>query len=124
MDLPTQIRAAGLPEPALELHFHPVRRWRWDLAWPDERVAVEIQGGTWSRGRHTRGRGYEEDCLKLAAGVLLGWRVLWVTTQMVADGRALALLEEILRPGPACARMLPECPPTDGSPPRRSRRNP
>jgi hypothetical protein len=45
------------------------------------------------RGRHVRGRGYERDCEKYNAAALAGWIVLRVTTDMIQDGRALALLE-------------------------------
>jgi hypothetical protein len=83
----TQLRLAGLPEP--EFRFAPPRRWRWDLCWPDRLVAVEVQGGTFAGGRHTRGKGYRNDCEKLNEGQLLGWLVLWVTPPMVKDGSAL-----------------------------------
>lgn len=88
-----QCRYAKLPEFNGEVPFHPRRKWRWDLAWPTKMIAVEVQGGTWAGGRHTRGAGYENDCEKLNAGVLLGWRVFWFTTAMVNDGRALATLQ-------------------------------
>lgn len=95
-DLPSLVRLAGLPEPALEATFAPGRRWRWDLSWPDYRVAVEIQGGVWTGGRHTRGKGYTNDCAKLCQGQLLGWLVLWVTTDQVRSGEALATVERAL----------------------------
>lgn len=88
------LAAAGLPAPTLEHRFAPPRRWRFDYAWPDQRIALEIEGGTWSGGRHVRGRGYENDCIKYNQAVLLGWTVLRVTTSMLRDGRALALLEQ------------------------------
>lgn len=87
-----QCRMHKLPEFNGEVPFHPKRKWRWDLAWPAKMIAIEVQGGTWAQGRHTRGQGYENDCEKLNAGVLLGWRVLWFTTTMVNDGRALAIV--------------------------------
>jgi len=68
-----------------EHRFHPTRRWRFDFAWPAIKVAVEIEGGTWAAGRHTRPAGYAGDCCKYNAAVLLGWRVLRYTTQMIAN---------------------------------------
>jgi very-short-patch-repair endonuclease len=91
------IRAVGLPDPIEEHRFAPPRRWRFDFAWPDRLLALEIEGGTWSGGRHVRGKGYEADCIKYSEAALLGWRVLRVTSEMVSDGRALALLERALR---------------------------
>lgn len=34
------------PEFVREHRFHPTRRWRFDFAWPDEKVALEVEGGT------------------------------------------------------------------------------
>src|SRR4051812_36399233 len=92
-----QLRAAGLPAPVAEHRFHPSRRWRFDVAWPDRMIALEIDGGTWSGGRHSRGDGYERDCEKANEAVIAGWSLLRVTGAMVTDGRALGLLERILR---------------------------
>lgn len=75
-----------------ELAFHPKRKWRFDLAWPDHKVAVEIDGGSWVGGRHTSGSGFEADCEKLSEAAALGWRVLRVTPKMVKDGRAVDVI--------------------------------
>ena len=90
------IRAAGLPEPAQQFRFHPVRRWRADFAWPDAMLLVEVDGATWSRGRHTRGAGFERDCEKTNAATLLGWRVLRFTRQQVESGYAIQTIEKAL----------------------------
>ena len=92
----THIRVVGLPEPESEYPFNPEREWRFDGAFPDRKIAYEVQGGTHSRGRHVRGEGYENDCEKLNAAQLLGWRVFYFTTEMVLDGRAIATLEKAL----------------------------
>lgn len=63
---------AALPEPVREHRFHPTRQWRFDFAWPDLRIAVEIDG----RGRHQTVDGARKDMAKHNAAVLLGWRVL------------------------------------------------
>jgi very-short-patch-repair endonuclease len=91
------LRAAGLPEPVRELRFHASRRWRFDLAYPDRMVAIEVDGATWTGGRHTRGAGYEADCEKVNEAILAGWTVLRFTSGMVDDGRALATVERVLR---------------------------
>lgn len=90
-----QVQLAGLPKPVGELHFHPTRRWRFDWAWPDQKLAVEVDGGLFVRGRHSRGRGSENDMEKLNEALILGWRVLRVSTDMVADGRALGFIERV-----------------------------
>ena len=91
-----QVTATGLPESVAEYQFDPDRKWRLDRAWPGHRVGVEVQGGTWSNGRHTRGEGYEQDCEKANGAALLGWIVLRVTPRMIDDGRALALIERAI----------------------------
>jgi very-short-patch-repair endonuclease len=68
--------AAGLPVPVPEFKFHPTRRWRFDYAWPDRRLAVEIEGAVWVNGRHTRGAGYLGDMQKYNSACVMGWRVL------------------------------------------------
>src|SRR5688572_10984501 len=71
--------AAGLPEPTPEHRFSPPRKWRFDFAWPDHRVALEVEGGAFTRGRHTRGAGFVKDMEKYNTATLAGWRVLRVT---------------------------------------------
>ncbi|MCZ7539740.1 MAG: hypothetical protein M5U29_07505 [Anaerolineae bacterium] len=77
--------ADGLPEPEREVMFARSRRWRFDFAWPAQRVAVECDGGTYTGGRHTRGGGYRRDAEKLNAAAALGWRVFRVTADMLRD---------------------------------------
>lgn len=64
------------PEIVTEHRFHPTRRWRFDLAIPEHRIAIEVEGGVWTRGRHTRGSGYLADLEKYNAAAALGWTVL------------------------------------------------
>jgi hypothetical protein len=84
-------RARGPQPPASTAHG-----WRFDYAWPPRRQALEIEGGTWTGGRHVRGRGYEGDCEKYNAAALAGWTVLRETTAMIRDGRALDWLRRAL----------------------------
>jgi len=72
-----------------EYRFTPDRRWRFDFAWPDLKVALEVEGGAFINGRHNRGAAFEADCEKYNVATALGWRVLRVTPRMVDDGRAL-----------------------------------
>lgn len=88
-ELATQLHLAGVPTPKTEWRFHPKRRWRFDFAWPDDALAVEVEGGTWTGGRHVRGSGFEADCEKYAEATLRGWRVLRVTAGHVKGGLAL-----------------------------------
>jgi len=91
-----QLATAGLPTPVREFRFSTERGWKIDFAWPDALVAVEIEGGTWTRGRHVRPRGFEADCEKYAELALAGWTLLRVTGAMVRDRRAMRLVERAL----------------------------
>ena len=90
----TQARIVGLPAPETEYRFHPTRKWRLDIAWPDLMIAVEVQGGVWSGGRHVRGAGYEADCEKANAAALAGWLLLRVTGGMIERGEAIKAIEQ------------------------------
>lgn len=94
-----QMKAAGLPTPKTEWKFHPTRRWRFDVAYPDLLVAIEVDGGTWHYGRHNRPAGYQRDCEKLNEALVLGWRVLRVTSVHVHSGEALGWVERALGVG-------------------------
>jgi len=85
--------------PSRELPFALVigRRWRFDLAWINYRVAVEREGGTWIQGRHTRGKGYAEDCVKYSEAAILGWAVIRLTSDKLAKKRRVETLAQIER---------------------------
>jgi hypothetical protein len=95
-DLLFQIRALGLPQPETEYRFHNTRKWRFDLAWPAQKIACEVEGGTWINGRHSRGSGFMADCEKYNEAALYGWAVLRVTGEHIRSGDAVRLIEKIL----------------------------
>ncbi len=72
----TMLRRAKLPPAVPEYRFHDERLWRFDYAWPMHHVALEVEGGVWTAGRHTRATGFLRDMEKYNAAVLDGWRVL------------------------------------------------
>lgn len=96
-ELVEQLVKAGVEVPLREVKFciHG-RQWRFDMAWAEQRVAVEVDGGAWSQGRHTRGAGFKEDCIKLNHAAREGWKVLRFTTDMVTDGTAAEFVKETL----------------------------
>ena len=90
--LALQCRLAGLPAPMREFRFAaPERQWRFDLYFPEGRLAVEVEGVTFRgpAGRHQRGDGLREDCVKYATALLKGIRVLRVMQDHVTSGQAL-----------------------------------
>lgn len=92
--------AAFLPAAVTEYRFHQTRKWRFDVAWPSERVAVEIEGGAYVAGRHSRGAGFEADIEKYAEAACLGWTVLRALPKHVRDGTAAAWLRRIADASP------------------------
>ena len=93
-ELEQQLALLQFPAHVREHMFHPVRRWRFDFAWPALMLAVEVEGATWAGGRHTRGSGFAKDCIKYNEAALLGWTVLRFTGAMVKDGQAVAYIEQ------------------------------
>lgn len=87
--------AHSLPVPYPEYRFCE-RKWRLDWAWPKWKVALEIDGGAWTGGRHTRGAGFIKDQEKRNRAVIMGWRVLHCTPQDVKSGTIFPLLKEML----------------------------
>jgi len=98
LSLLTQIAACQLPEPQTEVLGIPGRRFRFDYAWPERRIALEVDGATWTNGRHTRGSGVAKDCEKVCEAAIAGWTVVRVTTQQVENGQAIGWLERLLKP--------------------------
>ncbi len=91
------LRSVGLPAPVREHRFHPVRRWRFDYAWIDHKVALEVEGGVWTGGRHTRGAGFVGDMEKYNAAVVAGWRVVRVVPGKLCASATVGMLESLLQ---------------------------
>ncbi len=91
-----QMKITGLPKPKREFRFHDTRRWRFDFAYPEYRLGIEVEGGTWVQGRHSRGAGFEKDCEKYSEAAILGWLIIRMTTDMVKDGRGIAFVKRAL----------------------------
>jgi very-short-patch-repair endonuclease len=88
-------RAEGL-RPEREFRFMDDRKFRLDFAFPEQKVAVEVEGGTWIAGRHSRGSTMAKDMAKYNRGTILGWRILRYSTEMVTAGTAIDEVLEIL----------------------------
>ncbi len=73
-----------------EYKFHNTRRWRIDYAGFSKSTgcklcAVEYEGGAWSKGRHTRPKGFINDCDKYNELSILGWTLLRYTSEHLKD---------------------------------------
>lgn len=93
--LAAQLQAAGVSFEREQLLI-PGRRFRFDFVIIGSDLVIEVEGGTWSGGRHTSGVGFRSDCFKYNKALELGYRVLRYTTDMVTKGDAIAQVMEIL----------------------------
>jgi len=91
-----QVRALKLPTTTREHKFHPARTWRIDFAWPCRKLAVEIEGGIWTQGRHTRGAGVRADMEKYNTLASLGWTLLRFDGTAVTSGAAIQQVKQYL----------------------------
>lgn len=107
-------QAHGIPIPEAEYPFNKlspyparsktgrIRLWRLDFAWPKEAhdlyspVALEIDGGVWTGGRHTRGQGYIGDMEKFNEAVLQGWMCLHCTPTQLKTFEIAPLIKRAL----------------------------
>ncbi len=86
----------GLPTPVPEFRFHTSRRWRFDWCWVERKIALEIQGGIWTSGRHVRGAALLDEYEKLNEAAILGYRVLFCTPEQFARGDAIVLVQRAI----------------------------
>lgn len=76
--------------------FGKLRRWRFDWAFPEHRIAWEVDGGSWIGGRHSYGTGFEKDIEKMNHAMLLGWTVIRSTTAKKSKEAALEVIKGVL----------------------------
>jgi len=94
----------------VEYRFHPVRRWRFDYAFPDKKVYLEVDGGifgfyvtnkiTGERklivGGHNYGGQIRNEHEKRNAATLMGWRGLWCEPKFLLGHETIRILKEAL----------------------------
>lgn len=73
-----------------------LKDWRFDFAWPEYKLAVEIEGGAWIEGRHNRGQGFHDDLVKYGTAQVHGWTVYRCDGQLVRSGEALNRIQQLL----------------------------
>lgn len=87
-----RIEQAGLPLGEAQVQGIPGRKFKFDRAWVPEKVAVDINGGTFARMGHSTGTGIERDCVKACLAGVNGWLYLPLTKHMIEDGRAVDII--------------------------------
>ena len=94
------LKAVKLPKPVTEYAFVEDRGFRFDLAYPEEKVAIEVEGGTGHGGgksRHTTPDGFRRDCEKYNLAGTMGWNVQRFPPSMLRDGTAVELIARALK---------------------------
>ena len=87
------LRELGLTPFAREHMFHERRKWCFDFCVPAAKLGIEIEGGIYTNGGHTRGAGYQANLDKYNAAVCDGWHLLRFSVDDVRFGRDIAYLE-------------------------------
>lgn len=105
----------GFPPYEPEYRFHPRRRWRFDRAWPARKIAVELEGGVFTGGRHVRPTGFIEDCRKYNTAAIYGWLVLRLTPGDIENGDAFDYIRAAFRVRPASVVHVQQLPPQGGT---------
>nr|DAJ25575.1 MAG TPA: restriction endonuclease [Caudoviricetes sp.] len=79
-----------------EHKFHPKRKWRFDYAIPEHKIALEVEGGVWTGGRHVRAQGFLGDMEKYNTATLMGWRVFRTTPDDLYKMATINLLRQAI----------------------------
>ena len=97
-DLFTSICKADLGvECVKEYKFCPTRRWRYDYAIPEYKIALEVEGGVWTGGRHTSSVGFLKDIEKYNTGALLGWRIFRTVPDELYTKKTIDLIKAAIK---------------------------
>lgn len=97
-DLFTQtIRSIFKCECVKEYAFHQKRRWRFDYAIPEYRIAIEVEGGVWTKGRHTRAKGFLGDMDKYNTAAVMGWTLVRTTPTKLMTKQTFDYIKQALQ---------------------------
>ena len=86
------------PAYVTELQVVEDRKFRFDYAWPEEWVALELQGGIYlaGKGGHVAPKRFQNDCDKFNRAVCAGWRPCKLATGQVTPENLLLIKNLIL----------------------------
>ena len=79
-----------------EYRFDDTRKWRIDYAIIDHKIAIEVEGGVFTQGRHTRGAGFVNDMEKYNALTVQGWRLIRVQPKDLVTVKTLNLIKDTI----------------------------
>lgn len=79
-----------------EHRFYKERRWRIDYAIIPHKIAIEVEGGAYTQGRHTRATGFIADMEKYNELTRLGWRLIRVTPQQLITVKTIEMIKDLI----------------------------
>ena len=88
--------AAGIGGFLAEQHIIPGRRFRFDFAWYEERVALEVHGVYGKKSRHRTAGGFQRDRVKMNLAQLEGWLVIEAGTDHIKSGEFIQWIKDAL----------------------------
>jgi hypothetical protein len=91
------LKSEGLPIPTPEFKFANDRKFRFDYCWQTEMVALEVEGGVWKAGRHTRGSGFIKDMEKYNLAACKGYRLIRTVPTELCTMKTIELIKEALQ---------------------------
>lgn len=86
----------GIPLPIEEYRFAPPRRFRFDYCWTDYMLALEVEGGVWTGGRHITPKGFLNDIEKYNIASALGYRIIRTTPSDLLSAEFRAIIRACL----------------------------
>lgn len=98
--LNTLCTALGLPFPLRNQRYLPPTDLEFDFSWLDLKIAIEVQGGIYKRGRrtgHVSPTGMRRDMYKMCLAQSVGWIIYQVQPDWVTIDSDYRILEKLLR---------------------------
>ena len=89
-------KAQGIPEPVPEYRFFPDRKFRFDFAWPQQGLALEVEGGIFTHGAHGSISGMLRDGEKYNLAATFGFRVLRILPDKLCMNETAELVKKCL----------------------------
>lgn len=90
------LKANNIPLPIIEYQFHPTRKWRFDYYWQQNRFALEVEGGVWTGGRHTRGTGFLKDMEKYNSATIMGFRIIRTVPDDLTSDTTIRMIKQLI----------------------------
>ncbi len=91
-----QLDSLGVTGYVREFRAIPGRKFRYDFAFVEEKLLVEINGGTYTKGAHSTGQGIARDYEKIRLGQDHGWTVYPFDGKAVRSGEAVEIIRQAL----------------------------